>query len=59
MRRLWICRINAAARQSGLSYSAFISGLNKASVAIDRKMLSELAVNDPQAFTRLVEIAKG
>jgi large subunit ribosomal protein L20 len=58
MRRLWICRINAAARQEGLSYSRFMAGLKKADVAIDRKMLSELAISDPQAFTKLVEVAK-
>ena len=50
MRRLWISRINAAARVNGLSYSRFISGLNKAGVDIDRKMLAEMAVSDPKAF---------
>ena len=59
MRRLWISRINAAARLGGLSYSKFIAGLNRASVALDRKMLAELAVRDPAAFSRLVELAKG
>ena len=59
MRRLWICRINAAARLGGLSYSRFMEGLNKAGVAVNRKMLSELAVSDPAAFSKLVEIAKG
>ena len=58
LRQLWIVRINAAARLGGLSYSRFIDGLNRAGVAINRKMLSELAVNDPAAFSKLVEIAK-
>ena len=58
MRRLWIVRINAAARLGGLSYSKFIDGLNRAGVAINRKMLSELAVKDPAAFSKLVEMAK-
>ncbi len=57
-RRLWITRINAAARMSGLSYNRFIDGLNKARVEVDRKMLAELAVNDLQVFNQLVEIAK-
>lgn len=57
-RRLWIQRINAAARLNGLSYSQFIAGLTRASIAIDRKMLAELAVNDPASFTRLAEMAK-
>jgi large subunit ribosomal protein L20 len=57
-RRLWITRINAAARQNGLSYSQFMSGLKAAEVDIDRKMLAEMAVNDPQSFAHLVEIAK-
>ncbi|MCL2122416.1 MAG: 50S ribosomal protein L20 [Clostridiales bacterium] len=57
-RRLWITRINAAARMNGLSYSRFINGLNKAGVAVNRKMLSELAVHDAQSFTELVEVAK-
>lgn len=58
LRQLWIVRINAAARLGGLSYSRFIAGLNRAGVAINRKMLSELAVNDPAAFSKLVEVAK-
>lgn len=58
LRQLWIVRINAAARLGGLSYSRFIAGLNRAGVAINRKMLSELAVNDPAAFSELVEVAK-
>jgi large subunit ribosomal protein L20 len=57
-RQLWITRINAAARLSGLSYNRFMDGLSKASVDIDRKMLAELAVNDRQVFNQLVEIAK-
>jgi large subunit ribosomal protein L20 len=57
-RRLWIQRINAAARQNGLSYSKFISGLREAEVEIDRKMLAELAVNEPGVFTALAEVAK-
>ncbi len=57
-RRLWITRINAAARLSGLSYSKFIDGLNRAEVEVDRKMLAELAVNDLEVFSQLVEIAK-
>jgi large subunit ribosomal protein L20 len=58
MRRLWITRINAAARLGGLSYSKLVDGLNKAGVAINRKMLADLAVKDPAAFSKLVEIAK-
>ncbi len=57
LRRLWIVRINAAARQNGLSYSRFIAGLERAGVAIDRKMLADLAVNDPQAFAKLATLA--
>ena len=57
-RKLWITRINAAARLNGLSYNRFIDGLNKASIDVDRKMLAELAVNDRQVFNQLVEIAK-
>ncbi len=59
MRRLWIARINAAARLGGLSYSKFISGLNKAGVTLDRKMLAELAARDGAAFAQLVTIAGG
>ena len=58
-RKLWIARINAAARINGMSYSKFINGLKKANVDINRKMLSEMAINDPQSFAKLVEIAKG
>lgn len=57
-RRLWITRINAAARLNGLSYNRFIDGLNKASIEVDRKMLAELAVNDRQVFSQLAEVAK-
>ena len=58
-RRLWITRINAAARLNGLSYSRFMHGLGKAGVEIDRKILAELAVNDAAAFAKLTEVAKG
>ncbi len=58
MRRLWIQRINAACRQNDMSYSRFIAGLNAAEIDINRKMLAELAVSDPGAFTALVEQAK-
>ncbi len=57
-RRLWIQRINAAARANGMTYNRFVQGLKAAGVAVDRRMLAEMAVNDPQAFTALVEIAK-
>ena len=57
-RKLWITRINAACRENGISYSRFIEGLNKAGVEVNRKMLSEIAINDPKAFTELVEVAK-
>ena len=57
-RRLWITRINAAARQHGLSDSRFMHGLDSAGVAIDRKMLADLAVKDPAAFAELAETAK-
>lgn len=57
-RKLWITRINAAARINGMSYSKFISGLKKANITINRKMLSEMAINDPVGFAKLVEIAK-
>ena len=58
-RRLWITRINAAARLNGLSYSRFMHGLGKAGVEVDRKILAELAVNDADAFAKLAEVAKG
>ena len=57
-RKLWITRINAACRQNDISYSKFINGLNKAEIEINRKMLSEIAIDNPQAFTELVNIAK-
>jgi len=57
-RRLWIARINAAARINGMSYSAFINGLKKKNIEVNRKMLADLAVNDAAAFAQLVEIAK-
>ena len=57
-RRLWFVRINAAARQQGISYSQFIAGLNRAGVTVDRKMLAELAVNEPAAFAALTTRAK-
>jgi len=57
-RQLWITRINAAARQNGLSYSKFISGLKKAGIQLNRKVLADMAVNDQKGFTELVEIAK-
>ena len=57
-RRLWITRINAAARLSGMSYSTFINGLKKQNIVVNRKMLADLAVNDAAAFAKLVEIAK-
>jgi len=57
-RRLWITRINAATRQRGLSYSQFICGLGKANVGLDRKVLADIAVHDPDAFTKLVELAR-
>lgn len=57
-RKLWIARINAAARMNGLTYSKLIAGLKKANVVINRKMLAELAITDPKAFTELAEVAK-
>lgn len=57
-RRLWIARINAAARLNGLSYSRFMYGLKLADIGLNRKMLSEMAISDPEGFTALVEIAK-
>ncbi|MDR2395407.1 MAG: 50S ribosomal protein L20 [Endomicrobium sp.] len=55
---LWIVRLNAAVRQEGMSYNRFMSGLKKANVALDRKVLAEIAVNDSPTFKKLVEIAK-
>jgi large subunit ribosomal protein L20 len=57
-RRLWITRINAAVREHGVSYSQFIKGLKLASIDLDRKMLSEMAVNDPKVFAQVVEAVK-
>lgn len=57
-RRLWIARINAAARSQGLSYSRLINGLHKAGVTVDRKMLADLAVHDAKAFGELVNVAR-
>lgn len=57
-RKLWIARINAAARIHGLNYSRFISGLKKSDIEIDRKILSEIAIHDAEGFTKLAEIAK-
>lgn len=57
-RRLWILRINAAARAEGLSYNQFVAGLKKAEIDLDRKVLADLAVNDPPAFAKIAEQAK-
>ena len=57
-RKLWITRINAACRLNDISYSKFINGLNKANVEVNRKMLSEIAIDDPKAFAELVKVAK-
>ena len=57
-RRLWIARINAAARMNGLSYSKFMYGLKLANIDLNRKMLSEMAISDPEGFAALVEVAK-
>ncbi len=57
-RKLWIARINAASRMNGLSYSKFMNGIKNAGIDINRKMLSEIAINDAKSFTELVEIAK-
>ena len=58
-RSLWIVRINAACNQNGTSYSKFMGGLKKAQVSLDRKVLADLAVRNPEAFTKLVAVAKG
>jgi large subunit ribosomal protein L20 len=58
IRRLWIARINAAARQEGLSYSRFVAGLRRAGVELDRKILADLAVREPDTFRSLVETAR-
>ena len=59
MRRLWILRVSAASRAQGLTYSQFIDGLKKSGVEINRKMLADMAVREPESFTNLVTIAKG
>jgi len=58
-RRLWITRINAAARSNDISYSRLIAGLAKANIALDRKILADMAINDPGAFTQLTALARG
>ncbi len=58
MRRLWILRINAASRAQGLTYSQFLCGLNKAGVAINRKMLADMAVREPESFANLVAVVR-
>ncbi|MGB9824237.1 MAG: 50S ribosomal protein L20 [Candidatus Hydrothermia bacterium] len=58
MRKLWIIRINAAAREEGLNYSTFIAGLRKANINLNRKVLAELAVNNPAAFSELAKVAR-
>jgi large subunit ribosomal protein L20 len=57
-RRLWITRINAAVRENGLTYNRFIQGLNVAGIEVDRRMLSDMAIHDEQAFKALVEVAR-
>jgi large subunit ribosomal protein L20 len=57
-RRLWIVRINAACRMRGIRYSAFMNGLQRAMIELDRKSLSEIAIHDPETFTKLVDLAK-
>jgi large subunit ribosomal protein L20 len=59
MRQLWIIRINAAARLNGVSYSAFVAGLRKANIDLDRKTLADIAVRDAATFGRIVEVARG
>jgi large subunit ribosomal protein L20 len=58
MRELWIIRINAAARQNGITYGQLVAGLKKADIALDRKILADLAVRDSAAFGRIVEVVK-
>jgi large subunit ribosomal protein L20 len=57
-RAMWIARVNAGCRQNGMSYNQFINGLNKAEIAVNRKILAEVAIHDPKAFTELVEKAR-
>ena len=59
MRRLWISRVNAASRTNGLTYGQFMNGLKKAGVEINRKMLADMAVREPESFTNLVTVVKG
>lgn len=59
MRQLWVIRINAAARQHGLAYGAFIAGLKKAEIQLDRKVLADMAVRDGETFGKIVELARG
>ena len=59
IRSLWITRINAACRDEGVTYGVFIAGLKKAQIALDRKILSDLAITDPEAFKKLLNIARG
>jgi large subunit ribosomal protein L20 len=59
MRELWVIRINAAARQNGLTYGQFVAGLKKAEVALDRKILADLAVRDAATFAKIAEVARG
>jgi large subunit ribosomal protein L20 len=59
MRRLWISRVNAASRANGLTYGQFVNGLKKSGVEINRKMLADMAIREPEAFANLVTIAKG
>ncbi|OGR42269.1 MAG: 50S ribosomal protein L20 [Elusimicrobia bacterium GWA2_61_42] len=58
IRQLWIVRLNAAAREEGMSYSRFMDGIHKANINLNRKMLSEIAIRDPQSFKQLAEIAR-
>jgi len=59
MRRLWISRVNAASRAQGLTYGEFMAGLRKSGIEINRKMLADMAINEPESFVNLVTIAKG
>ena len=59
MRELWIVRINAAARQNGMTYGQFVAGMKKADIQLDRKILADLAIRDAATFGRIVEVAKG
>ena len=59
MRELWIVRINAAARQNGITYGQFVAGMKKADIQLDRKILADLAIRDAATFGRIVEVAKG